>query len=62
MRPHTLTWLRGALAALAFLAAAGCKTVPQGTLVEAIDFKQELSPHGEWIVVSPYGRLWHPST
>lgn len=26
-----------------------------------IDFKSELSRQGEWIIVAPYGRVWHPN-
>jgi len=25
-----------------------------------IDFKEELRPYGEWLVITPYGKLWHP--
>ncbi len=38
-----------------------CAAPPPPPPPPAIDFKQELRPFGEWLVVKPYGRLWHPS-
>jgi len=52
---------RGGLAAVFAVWAAGCATAPPVVLVNEIDFKKELTPYGEWIVVAPYGRLWHPN-
>lgn len=46
-------------AALLFLT---CATPPPPPPPAKIDFKEELRRHGEWILVSPYGKLWHPNT
>jgi hypothetical protein len=46
---------------LLFCVIAGCKSAPPPAPPPAIDFRAELSPYGEWIVVAPYGRLWHPN-
>jgi hypothetical protein len=43
------------------LLMAGCKSAPPPAPPPKIDFREELKPYGEWIVVAPYGRLWHPS-
>jgi hypothetical protein len=40
---------------------AGCAAAPPPPPPKAIDFKAELSRYGEWIVVAPYGRVWHPN-
>ena len=50
---------RRVLLVLAFLS---CATPPPP--VEApkgIDFKAELGRLGEWIILTPYGRVWHPN-
>ncbi len=38
-----------------------CASTPPPPPPPPIDFKGELSRVGEWIVVAPYGRLWHPN-
>jgi len=43
------------------ISLAGCATPPPPP-PPVIDFRAELSRYGEWIVVAPYGRLWHPNT
>jgi hypothetical protein len=42
--------------------SASCATAPPPVVVKDIDFREELRRYGEWIVVAPYGRVWHPST
>lgn len=49
-------------AALASLLLLSCATAPPPVVVKDIDFKAELARQGEWIVVAPYGRVWHPNT
>ncbi|MBK7859299.1 MAG: hypothetical protein IPJ65_11895 [Archangiaceae bacterium] len=44
---------------LAFLAS--CATPPPPPPPPARDLREELRRHGEWILVSPYGKLWHPN-
>ena len=48
--------------AVVVLALLGCATAPAPLVVKTIDFKVELARQGEWIVVAPYGRVWHPNT
>jgi hypothetical protein len=43
------------------LVLAQCASKPPPPPPLEIDFRAELSPFGEWIVVAPYGRLWHPN-
>ncbi len=38
-----------------------CATAPPPVMAKDIDFKAELARQGEWIVVAPYGRVWHPN-
>ena len=47
---------------IAMLALISCATPPPPVVVKDLDFKEELRRHGEWIVVAPYGRVWHPNT
>lgn len=42
------------------LTLAACATPPPPVVVKDIDFKAELRGAGEWIVVAPWGRVWHP--
>ena len=37
-----------------------CATPPPPPPAEKRDLRDELRRHGEWILVSPYGKLWHP--
>lgn len=50
------------LALATLLPLTGCATAPPPVVVKTIDFKTELRRSGEWIVVAPYGRVWHPRT
>ncbi len=52
--------LRWALAAWLPLAGAGCRSEPVAPPPREPDFQDELAQSGEWIVVAPYGRVWHP--
>lgn len=47
------------LALLAVVTA--CATPPPPPPPPARDYREELRRHGEWILVSPYGKLWHPN-
>lgn len=38
----------------------GCATPPPPEEKKDIDFKAQLGRQGEWIVLRPYGRVWHP--
>jgi hypothetical protein len=38
-----------------------CATPPPPPPPPKIDYYEELRRHGEWILVSPYGKLWHPN-
>ena len=38
-----------------------CATAPAPVLSKDIDFKAELARQGEWLVIAPYGRVWHPN-
>lgn len=53
---------RSTVLACALLALAACATAPPPPVARDIDFKAELARKGEWIVVAPYGRVWHPNT
>lgn len=46
---------------LSLVLAGACASAPPPPPPTAIDFKGELSRYGEWIVVAPYGRVWHPN-
>jgi len=50
---------RSSLVVLLFVAA--CKTTPPPPPPPEIDFRQELRPYGQWLVVAPYGKVWAPS-
>jgi hypothetical protein len=45
----------------AALVLGGCAAKEAPAPSRAIDFKAELSRHGEWIVMRPHGRVWHPN-
>jgi hypothetical protein len=50
------------LAALATtLWLASCATPPPPVVEQKVDIKAELRGHGEWVVVAPWGRVWHPN-
>src|SRR3954469_19567731 len=38
-----------------------CATPPPPPPPPARDLREELRRHGEWILVQPYGKLWHPN-
>ena len=38
-----------------------CAPPPVVVVVKDIDFKAELARQGEWIIVAPWGRVWHPN-
>jgi len=43
------------------LALASCATPPPPVVSHDIDFKLEIDRRqGDWLVVAPYGRVWHP--
>ncbi|MBL8953219.1 MAG: hypothetical protein JNK82_20745 [Myxococcaceae bacterium] len=43
-------------------ATSACWTASErATRPAATDFYEELAPHGEWVVMMPYGRVWRPS-
>src|SRR5256885_7964717 len=54
MRPHMR---RAKIALLVVLAQCAQPPPPPPP---KIDFKEELRPYGEWLVITPYGKLWHP--
>ncbi len=47
-------------AAVASALLIGCATPPPPEEKKDIDFKAQLGRQGEWLVVRPYGRVWHP--
>lgn len=47
-------------AALAAMLLGACAPKEAPAPSREIDFKSELSRYGEWIVLRPYGRVWHP--
>lgn len=52
-----------ALAVLALgLALCTCAKQAPVEVRKDIDFRAALGRHGEWLVVRPYGRVWHPPT
>ncbi len=51
---------RWVLLCVAFL-WVGCKTAPPPPPPPEIDFRQELRPYGQWLVVAPYGKVWAPN-
>ena len=46
---------------LPLLLLISCATPPPPPPPPPIDFRGELKPHGEFIVVAPWGRGWHPN-
>ena len=50
-------------AVVAFLLVGwiGCKAPPPPLPPPEIDFRQELRPYGQWLVVAPFGRVWAPN-
>ncbi len=52
--------LRALGAAVWCATVAGCATPPPPPEQHEIDFKAQLNRQGEWLVVRPYGRVWHP--
>jgi hypothetical protein len=44
---------------VAALVLWGCRT-PEVVVVKEVDFKSELKRYGGWLVVQPFGRVWHP--
>lgn len=40
---------------------ATCATPPPPPPPPKRDLREELRRHGEWILLSPYGKLWHPN-
>lgn len=49
--------------ALALLVlVVSCATPPPPPPPPKRDLREEVRRHGEWILVSPYGKLWHPNT
>ncbi len=47
--------------ALLWLVLTACATPPPPPPPPKRDLREELRRHGEWILVSPYGKLWHPN-
>jgi len=47
--------------ALLWLVVVSCATPPPPPPPPKRDLRDELRRHGEWILVSPYGKLWHPN-
>jgi len=43
------------------LALAACATPPPPPPPPKVDVRAELKRHGEWLVVAPWGRVWHPN-
>lgn len=41
--------------------ALSCAPKEVAPVAREIDFKSELGRYGEWIVLRPYGRVWHPN-
>lgn len=54
---RTFRWLVLGLAVV----GSGCKTAPPPPPTPQIDFRQELRPYGQWLVVPPYGKVWAPN-
>lgn len=52
--------LRGFGVAVVVASLLGCATPPPPPEKKEIDFKAQLARQGEWLVVRPYGRVWHP--
>ena len=50
--------MRRALIALVLMT---CATPPPPPPPPKTDYYEELRRHGEWILVAPYGKLWHPN-
>jgi len=56
------------LMALGVFSASACVTTgmvatpvqPAASAEVAFGFQSELAPHGEWLLVGPYGRVWRP--
>lgn len=52
--------VRGAAICLCLCLAAACAPKEAPAPSREIDFRSELSRYGEWLVLRPYGRVWHP--
>ena len=53
--------MRRLVLAVALAASFACAPKEAPVTNRQIDFKAELSRFGEWIVLRPYGRVWHPN-
>ncbi len=40
---------------------AGCKTAPPPPPPPEIDFREELRPYGQFLIVAPFGKVWAPN-